>query len=85
MKPFLGKPRPRNWGNAHATKRRTGKARTDYAERQVMRGDRRRTKGDYLFANCVVLAAAVFGSSAQRWAEDMLPMARQLDARRLTQ
>jgi hypothetical protein len=41
-------------------------------------------KGDYLFANCVVLAAAIFAEPwAKQWAEDLLPAARQLDARGL--
>ncbi len=87
----LNKPRPKGWGkpknlcNAHAVKRRTGKARTTNLEREVMREVMpppiRKGKRDYLYANCVVLAAAIFGSSSQAWAEAMLPAARQLDAR----
>jgi hypothetical protein len=39
--------------------------------------------GEYLHANCVVLAAAVFAEPwAKSWAMDLLPAARQLDARR---
>jgi hypothetical protein len=40
--------------------------------------------GEYLHANCVVLAAAVFARPwAKMWAMDLLPTARILDARRL--
>lgn len=78
---FLKRPKPRNWKNVHASGRKTSKLRVTRFDR--MRGDvpPNKAAGDYLFANCVVLAAAVFGPSAQRWAEDMLPAARQLDAR----
>lgn len=90
MKPFLGKPRPKGWGknakNAHAKGRKTATrlraTRYDREREQVPPPPVHNGKRDYLFANCVVLAAAVFGPSSQRWAEDLLPMARRLDARR---
>jgi hypothetical protein len=40
--------------------------------------------GEYMAANCVVLAAAIFAEPwANKWAQDLLPSARTLDARRL--
>jgi len=37
---------------------------------------------EYLAANCVVLAAAIFAQPwAKQWAEDLLPQARLLDGR----
>ena len=90
MKFRLNKPRPKGWGknarNGHAKGRRQGVARSMKHERdliEVVPPPISSGKRDYLFANCVVLAAAVFGPSSQAWAESMLPSARQLDARRL--
>lgn len=87
-KAFLGKPRPKGWGknakNGHAKGRKQGVARSMRHERELVEfvpPPTRSRKRDYLFANCVVLAAAVFGSSSRAWAEAMLPSARQLDAR----
>lgn len=84
MKFRLNKPKPRNWRNVHAKGRKTTKPRTDYCERELMRelAPPVVRRGDYLFANCVVLAAAVFGTRARRWAEELLPCARLLDWRR---
>lgn len=83
------KPRPKGWGknakNSNAKGRKHGIARTTRFDRElveVVPPPVRRGKRDYLFANCVVLAAAVFGPASQAWAEAMLPSARQLDARR---
>ena len=86
---MFAKPRPKGWGknkgNGNAKNRKQGVARSTRFERdlvEVIPPPTRRGKRDYLFANCVVLAAAVFGPSAQAWAEDLLPAARQIDARR---
>jgi hypothetical protein len=83
------KPRPKGWGkntnNGNAKGRKHGIARATRADRELVEfvpAPTRRRKSDYLFANCVVLAAAVFGPSSRTWAEQMLPAARQLDARR---
>jgi hypothetical protein len=84
------KPRPKGWGknkgNGNAKNRKHGVARTTRFERdlEVIPPPTRGRNRDYLAANCVVLAAVVFGSSSQAWAEAMLPSARQLDARRAT-
>jgi hypothetical protein len=85
------KPRPKGWGknkgNGNAKGRRQGAARTTRFKRDLVEVIPPPTRGrnrDYLYANCVVLAAVVFGSSSQAWAEEMLPSARQLDARRAT-
>jgi hypothetical protein len=94
MKPFLGKPLPKGWGrkgapagNKRAAGRKQGVARSTRYERELEAPPppiRRGRKRDYLAANCVVLAAAIFGESwAEAWAREMLPMARQIDARRL--
>ena len=60
-------------------------ARTTYDERQaeaeVIPPPPKRGKQDYLAANCVVLAAAIFGPESKQWAEHMLPMARAIDGR----
>jgi hypothetical protein len=90
MKPFLGKVRPKGWvkgatkGNKRAAGRKQGIARSTRYDRDVDVPPpiQRRVKKDYLFANCVVLAAAIFAERwAKQWAEDLLPAARQLDAR----
>ena len=90
MKPFLGKVRPKGWGkgapkgNTRAAGRKQGRAfsyrheRHEHVPPMKLRG-----KKDYLYANCGVLAAAVFAEPwAERWARELLPAARQLDARR---
>jgi hypothetical protein len=93
MKPFLGKIRAKGWGrkgapkgNARAAGRKQGRAfsyrheRHDDVPPPITRGRKR----EYLYANCVVLAAAIFAEPwAKQWAEDLLPAARQLDARAL--
>ena len=93
MKPFLGKPLRKGWntsgksahtGNKRAVGRRQGIARSTRFDREVDAPPpiRRRGKRDYLYANCVVLAAAIFAEPwAEQWARELLPAARQLDAR----
>lgn len=83
---FLKRPIRKNWKNVHAKGRKTGAARTTYHERRaraeiIPPPPPKRGKRDYLAANCVVLAAAVFGPQSKQWAEDMLPMARAIDGR----
>ena len=79
MKPvrLWQKPRPKGWATPRpfaATKER--------AEREAIPEPIHR--GEYLAANCVVLAAAIFNEPwAEKWASDLLPHARQVDARRL--
>ena len=75
------------WGknvkNNHATGRKHGISRATLADRELIEVvPPPAIGGDYLFANCVVLAAAVLGPSSRPWAEQLLPSARQLDARR---
>ena len=69
------KPRPKGWRTPRpfaSTKER--------GEREEVAKPLR--KGEYLAANCVVLAAAIFNEGwAEEWAHDLLPAARQLDAR----
>jgi hypothetical protein len=92
MKPFLGKVRPKGWGknkgNGNAKNRKQGVARTTRLERdlvEVIPPPTRGRKRDYLAANCVVLAAAIFAEPwAKQWAEDLLPGARRLDGRNFT-
>jgi hypothetical protein len=86
---MFSKPRAKGWGknakNNHAKGRKHGISRATLADRELVEfipAPTRRGKGDYLYANCVVLAAAVFGPMSRPWAEQMLPSARQLDARR---
>ncbi len=86
---MFNKPRPMGWGknaqNHHAKGRKHGIARATKQDRELVEfvpDASFRPDGEYLFANCVVLAAAVFGPSARPWAEQLLPSARQLDARR---
>ncbi len=82
------KPRSMGWGknanNSNAKSRKHGIARATKQDRELVEfvPPSRSGTGDYLFANCVVLAAAVFGPSSRPWAEQLLPSARQLDARR---
>ena len=83
------KARPLGWGknvkNNHATGRKHGISRATLADRELIEVvPPPASGGDYLYANCVVLAATVFGPSSRPWAEQMLPSARQLDARRFT-
>ncbi len=91
MRPFLGKVRPKGWGrkgapkgNKRAAGRKQGRAfatRHDRGE-EVPPPIRRGRKGEYLAANCVLLAAAVFAEPwAEEWARGLLPSARQIDAR----
>jgi hypothetical protein len=89
-KGFLGRILPKGWkrkgapkGNNRAAGRKQGRAfstrfdRIDAPPPMILAG------GEYLHANCVVLAAAVFAEPwAKSWAMDLLPAARQLDARR---
>lgn len=90
MKMFLRKPKPKGWKNPRVVERpkrymRTGRARTTYDERELMKelAPPVVKRGDYLYANCVVLAAAIFAEPwAKQWAEDLLPQARMLDWRR---
>ena len=85
---MFNKPRPKGWVNrntnhANAKGRKHGISRATLAERELVEFVPPPTRsGEYLFANCVVLAAAVFGPMSRPWAEQMLPSARQLDARR---
>ena len=84
------KPRPKGWKNASSKaqaerKVKAGRARTTYHERELMTelAPPLVPRGDYLYANCVVLAAAIFAEPwAKHWAEDLLPQARLLDWRR---
>jgi hypothetical protein len=85
---FLGKPLRKNWRNSHAKGRRTGIARSNSSERRALEAQSPAPEGskaksrEYLAANCVVLAAAIFAEPwAKAWANEMLPMARQLDGR----
>ena len=84
------KARSMGWGkntnNGNAKGRKHGISRATRADRELVEfvpTPTSKRRGDYLFANCVVLAAAVFGPSSRPWAEQLLPSARQLDARRL--
>jgi hypothetical protein len=84
------KPKRKGWKNPSVPPRqkriaRSGIARTTYEERELMKelAPPLVTRGDYLYANCVVLAAAIFAEPwAKQWAEDLLPQARLLDWRR---
>lgn len=81
------KPRPMGWGknvkNVHAKGRKHGISRATLADRELIEVvPPPASGGEYLYANCVVLAATVFGPMSRPWAEQMLPSARQLDARR---
>jgi DNA-binding IclR family transcriptional regulator len=93
---FLKKPLRKGWRNvrsnktrnklnAHAAGRKHGYTRTSAEDRQLMSelAPPVVKRGDYLYANCVVLAAAIFAEPwAQDWAEQLLPQARMLDWRR---
>lgn len=89
MKFRLNKPHPKGWKTTTKPKRervqfKTGFARTAPGERELVAEmvPPPVRRGEYLYANCVVLAAAVFGPSSQAWAENLLPAARLLDWRR---
>jgi hypothetical protein len=94
MKPFLGKPMPKGWGKGRrgapaGNKRAAGRkcrgafSRKHERHEEVPPPIRRGRKRDYLYANCVVLAAAIFAEPwAEGWARELLPGARRLDARR---
>jgi hypothetical protein len=86
---FLKRPKSKNWNNGNAKGRKTGLSRTgtivrvqrnpevDASPPPILDGNR-----EYLAANCVVLAAAIFAEPwAKQWAEDLLPQARLLDGR----
>jgi hypothetical protein len=86
---MFNKPRPKGWSkntkNSNAKGRKHGIARATRADRDLVEfipDSSFRPDGEYLYANCVVLAAAVFGPMSRPWAEQLLPSARQLDARR---
>lgn len=74
-----------NQRNQNALNRKTGQRRVSDAERAIVESSpdyAPHKSGDYLFANCVVLAAAIFNEAwAYKWATDLLPSARQLDMR----
>ena len=75
----------RNQLNQHAAGRKHGYTRTSVEDRQLMSelAPPVVRRGDYLYANCVVLAAAIFAEPwAKTWAEQLLPQARMLDWRR---
>ena len=91
-KGFLGRVLPKGWGRKGAPKGNNRAAGRKSSRAFSTRFDRiddapppmNLQGGDYLFANCVVLAAAVFAEPwAKTWAEELLPGARMLDARRL--
>jgi hypothetical protein len=91
MKAFLGKVRPKGWGkgapkgNTRAAGRKQGRAFASLRSDEVRPPIRRGRKREYLAANCVVLASAIFAEPwAEAWAREMLPMARQIDARGMT-
>jgi hypothetical protein len=90
-KGFLGRILPKGWkrkgapkGNSRAVGRKQGLAFSTRFEREHdAPPPMNLAGGEYLHANCVVLAAAVFAEPwAKSWAMDLLPAARQLDARR---
>jgi hypothetical protein len=90
-KGFLGRILPKGWGRKGAPKGNNRAAGRKQGRAFSTRFDRiddapppmNLQGGEYLHANCVVLAAAVFAEPwAKLWAMDLLPAARQLDARR---
>ncbi len=81
------KPKRMGWKNPPLVKRqyRNGFARASISERELINelAPPVVKRGEYLYANCVVLAAAIFAEPwAKQWAEDLLPQARLLDWRR---
>lgn len=87
---MFNKPRPKGWvncstNNGNAKGRKHGIARAARADLELVEfvpAPSFIPDGVYLYANCVVLAAAVFGPCSRLWAEQLLPSARQLDTRR---
>jgi hypothetical protein len=93
---MFNKPKPKGWrspvtaksrnrNNSHASGRKFGIARSTAIDRELLSelAPPLVKRGDYLYANCVVLAAAIFAEPwAKQWAEDLLPQARILDWRR---
>ncbi len=91
-KGFLGRILPKGWGrkgapkgNQRAAGRKSSRAfSTRFDHIDDAPPPMNLAGGEYLHANCVVLAAAVFARPwAKMWAMDLLPTARILDARRL--
>lgn len=92
-KGFLGRVLPKGWkrkgapvGNKRAAGRKQGLAFSTRFDREHDTPPMMQLRGnkDYLYANCVVLAAAIFAERwAKAWAEELLPAARMMDARRL--
>ena len=79
MKPkrLWNKPRPKGWSTPRAFTIPTEMREREATPQPIKRGE-------YLAANCVVLAAAIFNEPwAEEWARELLPHARQVDARRL--
>jgi hypothetical protein len=83
------KPKQKGWKNPPVVKRpkkqfRAGIARSTEADRMLLNelAPPLVRRGEYLYANCVVLAAAIIGPESRQWAEDLLPQARMLDWRR---
>lgn len=75
--PLWKKPRPKGWATPRPFASTKERSERDEVATPIF-------KGDYLAANCVVLAAAIFNEGwAEEWARSLLPHARQVDARRL--
>lgn len=71
------KPRPKGWSTPRAYTTKTEMREREEVPQPIKRGE-------YLAANCVVLAAAIFHEPwAEQWARELLPHARQVDARRI--
>jgi len=94
-KSFLGKPKRKGWGkrgapkgNFRAAGRKQGRAFSTRHDRAVEAPPppiKQGCKPDYLATQCVILAAAVFAEPwAEAWARELLPSARQIDARGMT-
>lgn len=80
----FNKPKRKGWKNARAVGRKTRFPSATVRDRGVLPPPEPLPDGAYFAANCVVLAAAIFSEPwAKQWAEDLLPSARQVDARRL--
>lgn len=75
--PLWKKPRPKGWSTSRPFATTNERSEREAVPKAVK-------KGEYLAANCVVLAAAIFSEPwAEQWARELLPHARQVDARRL--